>query len=750
MNGPLAAHGRVEDFLRRVEAVPPRVISVLTAPELARSWVGNRLVVGIGVGFPRDSGIGGFVLRKRDADSPESARSLSRSAAELRQTELEEYGALRARGQTPGEGMAFFVKDASPDAVLAALLVAANVAGVALGTELEPWLDAVDSWDRGHMPNEPFRSWPALASALSHLRLPIEPGVSQEPDGTAFQLVLAFLIQSLLANVEPERMPAKLTGPGQRAIVALERQHQLYEEIHAHSTILELSIPLRDAPDRRVTVDALCCVEFEPSDAVKLFARGDRKRSPSGRGFDVAACYRPRVPGWNRYTVFAQPELGLDLTDLWVELERRETNAYRSASGIERRADVQTPTRAAWSERARLARSFAPADLDRMVNKAGTARKLSSVENYWANPWFLIDDASLVASPGIDENKQPAESSRLDWGDVTDALLAAFQPLGKISVQAVTRADSSSAQTVELLRAPPLDFSSSTPYFRYVHWGDPESSDRSSRSRAIQLSRFTLQNLAALAGSAKDAEIRPDRLPPPAACKLLELNGGFAVIAQRGCLVANDWHTESLDEKAVLDVLERISSWCACLDAQLETLKEMDRRFQVWLHGNRADQAVFALIGDLAQQRAQFAVERASASLAGVTDPNARLLYDEVLRFWGVPAREALVDQGHARLEQSVRSMHEARTARLLKFVGLVSFPVFVAPTFAKPTVDLANTWLLSRGWQVATGETAKSLLGGAEFVAWLGWAVLLYFGLRRTLAARGPSRTPGVARDPE
>jgi hypothetical protein len=697
---------------------------------------GERLSVAIGGGLPRRrEGIDGIRLE------PDTAhRSISAALLNDGGRLLERLAALRGRPVSELlANLAFFVKDASPDSVVAVFLVLAHLCGVDGGEVLRRWVAAVTEWDKGFMPTEPFRSWPALASSLAHARFPLEPGASATDSmRAAWSRVFLFLVRSLRDGHDPDALPPSMEPPGSEAVAALHRMHQLYDDILVHATVLQLSVPLRDAPDRWLTVNALCYVEDEPSDAVKVFGPGDRARSPGGRGFALAACYRPRANDWNRFTVRADPVTGLDLTALWVELERLETERWTEPNGdITRQTDAATPTRDALRGAGASVRprSFRAEQLDRLVNRTGAARPLAGVENWWVNPWFLFPDGSLVASPGKDLRGVNAGPTRLEWRDVVGALWASFHPLRGVKVRACSNPADAGA-LVELLRAPPIDLFGDearllNPRFRYLKW--PAEGEQVPGRRGLALDDTTVRTLAALAESSVPAPIDLEQLPPPGASRLVHLNGGFAVVAQGGCIVVDDWQDHALDREKILRSLRCTADWRRALEEHAQGTRELDDRFGKWLTTGKDDREAHEVLTEVAACRSRFARDRAAASLAQHDDPNARVLSEALTSFWGLPAREAFVEQSYVQIEQSVRSLHEARTARIARILGLYILPAYVAGYVARPFAVLVNQICVKLGWKFdpVPDYVFGQRMALGEGLSWLAWTVILTVAMK-------------------
>jgi hypothetical protein len=748
-------------FLDAVDIARSRVIALdASGPEAVRVLDG-RLAVALGAGFPHDSGIAGIVLKKGPHD-PSLCRVVASTASAL----LTQAPLKTLAGQSPADvlgGMVFFIKDASPDSLLAALLLVARVAGVAnVNAVFGPWIESVTNWDLGHMPEQPFRSWPALASALSHAHFAVPAGSASGSATTlgrtplrpeaAWNRSFAFLIESMKSGYDPEHMPRV---PGSLAVVALRRLEQVYEHTLTHATMLRLSVPVADSPAARVVVDTLVYVEDEPSDAVKIFGRTDAKRASGGRGFKLGVTYRPNADAWNQFTIHGDTTEGLDLTALWVELERRETEAYRQpvTGFITRAADKASPGQDEFvagkadglkflPRGSRGPSSFQSGDLDRLSDKQGEARVLANVNNIWCNPWFLLKDASLIASPGLDEGRAEAGPARLTWEQVLDSLWAVFNPLSGIRVQARLSSKEATLEEIELLKAPAMDPGQDGPIFRYLDW--VKGAAKSNQTRGIELNDSNIRILAALAEQpARPAPIGLANLPPRTECRLVMLNGGCAVLSNGGCIVVDDWHDARLNESEIIAAMQKAAEWKEQLDRHEVDLTAFNKQWKGesdeqntsgpirqrpdTARGWLKEGASYRLLGQVALGRSTLASQRVKAA-ASLKDANARLLYQELKSFWGLAERESYVDQGYQQSEASAKALLDARSARLLKYLAIYGFPAFVSSNFSKPLANIVNAYCVSRGWVLLSTPSPlyDALVQGEEAFSWIACTALL------------------------
>ena len=308
--------------------------------------------------------------------------------------------------------MGLWVDDASPDTVTSAVLFAACQASVEVPPDVwSRWLPVITAWELTGNAKDPERSWPALASALAHRQFGDLGDAERRPTdqiAAAWRAVLPFLAEALRAGYDPGNVPPEATGPNLgKARAALSEERARYVRRAFASDIVQLSLPVENAP-RRLLVDALLTQEAEFAGTLKAIARNDRTGSPLGQGFTLLmverAALKIAAPGY-WMTVSVDPRAGVHLRDLWVELERRETEAWEVAGR------TRPPTH-------------------------DGSRQIASVDamgRRFHEPWYLDPTDTLVASPVRQtpegEGDPSGGGSLLTAADVRRALFDVFDPL---------------------------------------------------------------------------------------------------------------------------------------------------------------------------------------------------------------------------------------------------------------------------------------------------------------------------------
>ena len=614
----------------------------------------GRTIVALGCGLPQADAIGLQLEKESSGDG--SPRALCESWVGLCSQGVPPVLAAAADPSLDAvlDRVVFWFKDASPDAVLTALLVLARLSGVPATAFPLAWLDNVASWDRGRMPQEPEQSWSALASAWAHALFP-EPTDDHAPTAQRFAetwcRVLAFAAASVAADVKPESLPQTLPGEGPAARAALRRMRQVYDATVRAGTVLQLAVPLRGTDGRWVAVDALCFEELEASDAVKVFGRNDRDNSPGKRGFALGISHRPKDKDWNRFTVHSDPDAQLDLTALWAELERLETDAWRDASDtISRPADAAVRTDARFRDDS-LPRSYKTDDIDRMAVLRGEARPLAGVLNCWINPWFLFPDRSLIGSPGKDKQRVDAGPTRLSWQQVIEAVWRCYTPLAAVTVRPHDGAGRAGDEC-HLWEVAPIAVGEAAEakevHLRHAVW--VPGSARGS-GHAPEVNDTLLQALATIAQSDTGGAM-PEHamLVPKGAFEHLVLNGGMAVITERGCLVIDDWRKPALNAAAIVDAMVRARRILLESRELAGHFKGLSQQVSEALRSRRRlfGRAPYEVLRNLADGRfriATIAAER-DADMLAIHDSNAALLYRRLSEYWRSAERLEYTDTG--------------------------------------------------------------------------------------------------------
>lgn len=325
-------------------------------------------------------------------------------------------------------------QDASPDTILSFVAFAALELGAHPPADFwATWVPPITRWELTGNTNSPETSWPALASALAHRHF--EP---QGPDGrfprdqitAAWCSALPFAVEAISSGYDPDTIPQHLDGRWlSLARAALVEERSRYQRKAFASEIWQLSVPMSGAP-RRKLVDAIFTQESELTGVMKVLARNDTAGSPLGHGFSALVIERPELrtsspDAW--FTISLDERSGANLKDLWLELERRETNAWEMAGHARPLFDPET------------------------------SRDLNSIKEFgrvYHEPWYIDPTGTLIGSP----KRQTEDLARPDLhngtllssDEIRDAIFTVLDPLQDFLVTE-SEPDAATNQTLQRL-----------------------------------------------------------------------------------------------------------------------------------------------------------------------------------------------------------------------------------------------------------------------------------------------------------
>jgi hypothetical protein len=581
--------------------------------------------------------------------------------------------------------LSLVVEDASPDSVFSILLLLLRMAGHKIDEVPREWLEAVDSWERDGVADDPFVSWCALFSALTHSRLPAIAQSVETLVAESWTDGLRFAAACLKRGCPPNDIPA-LSDVSQwrRAHVALQHEERIYVDWLPHATVIQLSVPLGAAPRRRALVDGLVFVEDEITGSTKSFYRNDRVRAPLKDGFALAARYRPSQAGTgNEFTIDVDPRRGIHLGELWEELERRETEAWL-ASGETR--------------------------------PNNNVRLLEGIDSRWNEPWYLNSEGTLIGAPRRLEPYQ--RGTRLTWSDVNDAVWTVFNPFIGVKLCPV-----GSDAPIAFLSLMSQDFQrAGHNNFRHrfnEKWLVMARWPRSMREgwtsvRALSDAPIVSRLLAASINR-DPAELKLQILQGPDSWNTISLVGGLAVVTHEGAFVLDDWREQRLN----FDPIKSAFAHAAELDLELRTLERdhiwpVIAQFQRLLKVRSVWHPAERVLRSLARIGAELATLRGS-HMRSPHDPNAQAVHDALDSQWGLERRLSALEVQVKSVEASLRSLDELRILRVSRFALIFGFPVI----FADATKDLTAKLI----WPVfAAAGTAEAPQLGSGYAALRAW----------------------------
>lgn len=590
------------------------------------------------------------------------------------------------------------VEDAAPDAVFAFLLWLAIVNGVSTAEfcrpEITRWIEAVRRWElMGMVANNPHASWTALLSALSHGYFAPMMLEERRPYDFAnpWREALHFTTALLQRNIAPDAVPELWDLDAYRRAAALLRnEEQDYLRSLPRSTCLQLLVPVAGPEPRKdLLVDAYLTVETWPNGARKLFSRLDRTHSHMGQGFAIMGIYRPdpRIEGTgDDMVVSVDPLTGINLHDLWLELERLENARWEGQRPIENpRSIISYP--------------------------AGTG---------YTQPWWEDQGRyTLLGAPRRLPDGRPG--SRLTWPEVVDALWRVYSPVRDLRVEDA------------LHDGPPIPLDACrrqarrydggnyviTKFFLGMRW----LKETTQSGGSFDLPSVQRYLAALIARPDERQRITVEDLPTPEEFNVVPLHGGFAIVHDRGVLVFDDWHTERLRLQQLDEAFDQTFQ---ILSTVRDVERALDELFEERAAGPKTRPAA-AVLGDL-------------ATLCGwLTDAGHR--YQPVSHWADVRTFRATLENRwcvgdaiknlHARvsqLEAAIRTASSLETQRLTYLLSTIGLPFILSGAltgFLKP-------WLV--GAQISIPPGPREVWAPTGF--YLGVALLL-IGLIHTALKR-------------
>jgi hypothetical protein len=600
-----------------------------------------------------------------------SYASITRLVAEQPSEEfLESWPLWQRRPLQPQEAlkeMTLEVDDASPDSTLGVILLLARLAECNLARFPKEWVEAAESWEKTGMVADPRTSWVTLCSALAHKHFPVTGNPTDKNYVDAWLDTLRFTSGCLARNAHPLKLESMSDWELWREATALlEQEEQAYHDWLTHAETLQLSLPLRKGAGRRLLIDALLVAEDQATGAAKVFFRTDSSNTTLKRGFTLAAHYRPneRKGDGNDFTIALDYRWGLALLDLWKELERLECAAWEAAG----------ETR--------------PAD---------NPRVLEGVENNYNEPWYIDRERTLVAAPH--KLSDGRLGSKLEWKDVCAAIWRVYNPLHGVEVLEHHAGSGATASRVSLLNLQHAKTEAGKRLLLASWPFDRNDPVLHGAPRALTLSPTVERILATLiegpATTPSDMEgVALSSLVPPGSWRRVALSGGFAIVAEKGVFILDDWHREV---PLAFDQLEREFESVSRLDENLRTLEGhieciadrlMSGERRAWWHWHQQ-----GLVRDVAAIMFQLAALRGSAT--GISShADARLIREAMDKQWAVDRRLAAMEQQVQTINSSLKALSDATMWRAAYVLTVGGFTLVSANVLAPQLGALLGFWL--------------------------------------------------------
>jgi hypothetical protein len=598
------------------------------------------------------------------------------------------------------------VEDASPDSVIGILLLLMHLQGLKPERVPADWIDAIDQWEREGTVETPGTAWTALASALAHRHYSVGKTPTDQENGIAWTETLRFAAQCLQRGAHPFAIPEMPElALWRSAQVALRQEEQTYLGWLPHADQVQLSLPANGSNDRRLVVDGLLFAEDQATGAAKVFYRNDRDHSPLGRGFTFAAHHRPSEKRTgNDFTIAVDPREGVNIKELWHELERREVEAWAGPG---------------------------------LVRPSDNPRKLDGVQNKWNEPWYLKEGDDLIGAPrevdvvGPDGKVERKPGTLLGWPDIREAIWTVFNPLKGVIVHPMHEDghhdDNNLAALLNL--APVSAAPHARPHWKHLLLAKWPSFDKGGWAgmppRALNDSPTVDRVIAALISQHGRGTIGLNHLPPVGGWEKLTLSGGFAILTHDGLFVLDDWRDWKL--KAAEEICETFHL-AARLDQDLrdlekdkiEPLKKAMKQAVTAKNAGRSHGEIMLLLL-AADVGVRLAVLRSYE--ARIPDsPDARSVRTALDRQWGLDRRLTGLEQQVKSFSEALGTLGEARLLGITRFIGTYAFGPYIAANLAGPLAKLTIQLVQNAGpekeapawlWWVCFGVISVAIAGG-------------------------------------
>lgn len=440
-----------------------------------------------------------------------------------------------------------FVEDVSPDSVFSFYILLMRVAGVNGDFPDRNYFRAVNQWELGHTstPGTLQESWPMLQAALGQM-LQENQNIADQTNDVHQRDITRSWISSLrmLNHCISQRYPVHSIAEEDRhpllhrARNALEIEKQAYQNVLTRSETYQLQLPIKGIPGRKMHIDAIFFTQEISTGIGKRFYRNDTEHTFYKTGFTLDATHRPREKGTgNELTASLDPVFDLDLTNLWIELEKKEQEFYKNNNIVRRKDDPRGDFHLLNLQQEN---GFTP------VNQ----------------PWFIYKDKSLIAAPRSipPDGKGPSNpGTMLEWKDFCDSIWKVYHPAQEIKVLDINPDQPSSCDQIDLEHSRPLITPLDVPEERYTN-KQKKNIRLLCFSNLSDISSFilspTIQRIFAAQITHKDTNIKINNLPLLSSFDFIVIEGGFFVLHDQGALFFNDWNPFQPGIKAIKKELD--------------------------------------------------------------------------------------------------------------------------------------------------------------------------------------------------
>lgn len=610
----------------------------------------------------------------------------------------------------PFAGQSIVVEDASPDTCLALIALARRLHHCRLQ---QAWLDYSRRWERGFTDSTgiPQESFGALLTALVHVEFQDDASRGHTAPPTAYATALIDGVSYAAGLVELDLDPARLPRVLRHAQPALHDLHArahsrlayeeiVYRRLKASATRIQLAVHMAES-HRKTLVDAILFSETVFTSSLKVFIRSD-PATFTGRGYAFQALYRPDLPmTGNDLTVSTDPAAGLDLRDLWAELERMEEERWR-----------------AFADR--------PGGFPRPRGADGPGdRILLSHGESWSSaapchqPWY--DDKgrrTLLAAPrGVEHDGSYVPGTRLSWSDVKDAIWRVYAPTLGLRLRPLGDTGQGHSLTAPAeqtggLRTELIDGSGLYVVCVERVYGHHDD---------VVLWTPTLT--AACAAFIDTGGTSIDSLAPADGFDLVEDRGGMAIVSERGVMLLRMSPDLSFPVEAARAAMTRVGTKIKSA-ADLETAIQGPLRHLVETAiGTGSDTAKRQALKEIFARKLR--VRRAWRDAQNTEpDPLVRRIRDLCETRWGARRRLDAALAEIDELERMVVSSSEVRANAVLNKLAVYGLPLSLAGNVLGGLIVVTNG--------IFEGVAVPVLLGYVAVATTIGIPIWLYALVQR------------------
>lgn len=530
----------------------------------------------------------------------------------------------------PSHPPIIYMKDLSPDTILASLLLIIRLNGFSHSHHRIPkkWIDYVNHWKLGDisLTGEPFQSWGCLQSALAHIYFSHSNSVKDI--SKPFTICLKFLISLLVQEVEPHQVTkVEHFSEYQMAKTFLTYEYQRYVNSYNSATKLQLVLPIQDS-DQKTVIDAFISTEKAYIGAIKSFVRSDTTRPWLQSGFGMMAVYQPELKGTgNDIVISIDPAKQIHLKDLWLKLEELETLKWQN---------------------------------DRPIDKG---------EATPSHPWFCDKDYTFIAAPKKIDNH--TYGSKLTWNDVINVMWEIYHPAKSLRVKPY-RSDGSLGESCEVYQCPPVEeVKKCTKNLFACKWHQFDLQESLVNSPTIK------QFLAACAnGTSYERLPTINHLPSDHTFDFFEIPGGYAVVHADGVLLLDDWQEETIPFTKYKQEYLKLESRLITITTMKEEIKAKVQYVEDSLKNDKTlkNKQLTHLNYWVASQK--MTLRKKILHTSPSISHDLQYFYHAVEKRWGLEAQLTELYESVSEIENIVQGYADTRTNRLVSNITIFGFPL--------------------------------------------------------------------------